>query len=160
MISMEEIYHTHAQTVYRYLLSLTHDADLSEELTQETFYQAVKGIARFDGRCKVSTWLCAIAKNVCYSYRRKHPDCEEWETSGISSASPETEVLTNLSQLELFRKLHHLNETMREVMYLRLFGNLSFREIGEILSKGENWARVTFYRGKEKLKKELKSDGE
>lgn len=68
---MDEIYRAHSQTVYRYLLSLTHDADVSEELTQETFYQAVKSIRRFDGSCKITTWLCAIAKNLFAAYRRK-----------------------------------------------------------------------------------------
>ncbi|MEA4815059.1 MAG: sigma factor [Oscillospiraceae bacterium] len=69
MLSMDEVYRTHAQTVYRYLLSLTRDAALAEELTQETFYQAVRSAERFDGSCKVSTWLCAIAKNVLSSER-------------------------------------------------------------------------------------------
>ena len=73
MQSMEEIYRQHAQTVYRYLCSLTGDEDLSEELTQETFAQAVSSIGRFDGSCKVSTWLCAIAKNPLMAYRRRHP---------------------------------------------------------------------------------------
>jgi RNA polymerase sigma-70 factor (ECF subfamily) len=160
MLSMEEIYRAHSQTVYRYLLSLTHKADLSEELTQETFYQAVKSVEHFDGSCKVSTWLCAIAKNLLQSYWRKHPVWDVLEETDASSESPESEVLAKASQVELLRKLHFFDEAVREVMYLRLFGNLSFREIGGILSKTENWARVTFYRGKEKLKKELESDGE
>ena len=160
MLSMDEIYRAHSQTVYRYLLSLTHDADLSEEVTQETFYQAVKSVEHFDGSCKVATWLCSIAKNMLQSYCRKHPVLDVLEETNVSSGSPEAEVLAKASEVGLLRKLHLLDEAMREVMYLRLYGNLSFREIGEILSKTENWARVTFYRGKEKLKKELESDGE
>ena len=73
MQSMDAVYKAHAQTVYRYLLSLTHDRHLSEELTQETFYQAVKCIDKYDGSCKISTWLCAIAKNQFFTYRKKHP---------------------------------------------------------------------------------------
>lgn len=157
-MTIEETYKAHSQTVYRYLLTLTHDADLSEELTQETFYQAIKSVNRFDNSCKVSTWLCAIAKNVLQTYRRKHPQTGELGEITANTSSAETDVLAKLSQVELLRKMHSLEDSTREVMYLRLFGNLSFAEIGDILDKSENWARVTFYRGKEKLKKELKKD--
>lgn len=52
--------------------------------------------------------------------------------------------------------MHDFDSDTKELMYLRIFGELSFREIGDIMSKTENWARVTFYRSKEKLKKEIK----
>ena len=158
MLSMEETYRAHSKTVYRYLLSLTHNAELSEELTQETFYQAVRSAARYDGSCKVTTWLCAIAKNVLLSYRRKHRPAQLPETAEGGAASPEAEALAEAGRVELIKKLRRLEGEMREVMYLRLFGDLSFREIGDIFSKTENWARVTFYRGREKLKKELEAD--
>ena len=157
MQSMDEIYKAHAQTVYRYLLSLTHDQFISEELTQETFYQAIKSAERFDENCKISTWLCAIAKNVLSGYRRKHPEQSELSEDAALSSSPEAAAVESASQVELLRRLHLLEGDMREVMYLRLFGSLSFREIGDIMSKTENWARVTYYRGKEKLKKELET---
>lgn len=159
MLSIEDVYRENSRKVYRYLLSLTHDAGLSEELTQETFYQAVKSIERFDGSCKVSTWLCAIAKNLLLSERRKHPKTEELSESVAASTSPEDETLAKGGRVELLRKLHLLDGEKREVMYLRLLGNLSFHEIGEVLGRTENWARVTYYRGKEKLKKELEFDG-
>lgn len=158
MQSMEGIYQKYAQTVYKYLLSKTYDEDLAEELTQETFYQAIKSIDRFDESCKISTWLCAIAKNQLFAYRRKHPEMktlEELEQTGLSGSSAEQDVLEELERVELLRQLHQCQEPFREVMYLRIFGNLSFKEIGEIMEKTENWARVTFYRGKEKLKKGL-----
>ena len=159
MLSMEETFKAHSQTVYRYLLSITHDADLSEELTQETFYQAIKSAERFDGSCKVSTWLCSIAKNVLLSYRRKHTPTQSIEETFVMVDSPEEETLSSVGRVALIKKLQTLDGEMREVMYLRLFGDLSFREIGDILSRTENWARVTYYRGKEKLKKELEADG-
>lgn len=155
MLSMEEIYRAHSQTVYRYLLSLTRDSDISEDLTQETFYQAIKSAERFDGSCKVSTWLCAIAKNCLLSYRRRHPSSEPLDDESGTDSSPEEDMLDKESRLELLRALRGLNEEMREVMYLRLLGDLSFSEIGDILSRTENWARVTYYRGKEKLKREI-----
>ena len=153
--SMEEIYQQYAQTVYRYLLSLTRDTDLAEELTQETFYQAIRSIDRFDGNCKLSTWLCAIAKRVLLTWRRKHPAQEELGESAGLTSSAETEVLQQQNQMELIRQIHNLPEPGREVMYLRVFGGLSFAEIGEVHGKSENWARVTYYRMKEKLRKEV-----
>lgn len=155
---MEEIYREHSQTVYRYLLSLTRNADTAEELTQETFYQAVKSVRKFDGSCKTTTWLCAIAKNVFLSYCRKHPPADILEEHTASSPSPENEILSNIGHLELMKMMHSLSGEVREVMYLRLLGGLSFREIGDIMSRTENWARVNYYRGKEKIKKELEAD--
>ena len=158
MESMEELYQTYAQTVYRFLLGLTRDGDLAEELTQETFYQAIRTSHRFDGSCAVSTWLCAIAKRVLLTHRRKHPPMADVEAQEMPTDSAESAVLEELDRLALLRRLHALAEPYRETMYLRIFGGLSFREIGEILGTTENWARVTFYRGKEKLRKEVEHD--
>ncbi len=155
MQSMEEIYQQHAQTVYRFLMTHTRDADLAEELTQETFYQAIRSSDRFDESCKVSTWLCAIAKRVLFTYRRKHPVTEELEEQTMSVPSAESEAVETVSRMELIRLVHDLPEPAREVVYLRAFGGLSFAEIGEVQGKTENWARVTFYRAKEKLKGRL-----
>ena len=158
MQSMDEIYRQHAQTVYRYLLGLTRDADLAEELTQETFYQAIRTSDRFDGSCRVSTWLCAIARNVLKTHRRKHPPQEDVDDQILPTASAEDETLDRQGHLALLQQIHALPEPGREVLYLRLFGGLSFREIGSVLGKTENWARVTFYRAKEHLRKEVERD--
>ena len=156
MLSMDELYRAHANMIYRYLLALSGDVHTAEELTQETFYQAVRCIDRYDGSCKETTWLCAIAKNLYQAWQRKHwRETEVLEDSLPSDKTPESDVLHRLEYLELLQQIHTLEEPVREVLYLRLFGQLSFREIGEVLHKSENWARVTFYRGKEKLKKEL-----
>ncbi len=155
---MEEIYKRHAQTVYRYLLTLTRDAELAEELTQETFYQAIRSSERFDGSCAVSTWLCAIAKNALRTYRRKHPAAEDVDEQTLTIPSAEADAVSEAGRMELLKKLHALREPYREVLYLRAFGGLSFREIGEVQGKTENWARVTFYRGKELLRKEVDED--
>ena len=128
MQSMEEIYQQHAQAVYRYLCSLTGDEDLSEELTQETFAQAVSSIGRFDGSCKVSTWLCAIAKNQLMAYRRRHPlqdSLDELAESGIephsgTAPSPEEETLATERKKRLYAAIHESPEPAREVLYLRL----------------------------------------
>lgn len=153
--SMDEIYQAYAKTVYKFLLSKTHDENLAEELTQETFYQAIKSIDRFDGKSKLSTWLCAIAKNQWLVYQRKHPIEESIDNAEISSTCVESEVFSAERRVELMKKLHLCPEPLREILYLRIFGSLSFREIGEIMGKTENWARVNFYRAKERLKKEI-----
>lgn len=160
----EEIYSRYANTVYKYLLSLTRDADAAEELTQETFFRAIKASDRFDYSSKVSTWLCAIAKRAHLEYLRKHdPARYAGDPADLGDAltteSAEHIAVKNEERLIIMKRLHAMPEPSREVMYLRLAGDLSFREIGEILGKTENWARVTFYRGKERLRKETEEDG-
>lgn len=155
---MEEIYQHYAKTVYHFLLARTANDDLAEELTQETFYQAIRSIDRYDKSCKLSTWLCSIAKNVLLTYRRKHPDTEDLEgleTQTLQEDSAESAVIGRLSNIDLLKMLHGLAEPYREVIYLRALGGLSFKEIGEVYGKSENWARVTFYRAKEKLRKDV-----
>lgn len=158
MESMEQLYENYAQTVYRYLYSLTQNADLSEELTQETFYQAMKTIHRFRGECKLSVWLCQIAKRTWYrelnkNKRKPSVSLDELEIPIPASRDPEKDVLRNEDKLAMFRTLHQLDAKTKEVMYLRLSGELSFAEIGDIVGQSENWARVTFYRGKQKMAK-------
>lgn len=161
MQSMDEIYQEYARMVYKYLLSRTHREDLAEELTQETFYQALRSIDRFDESCRISTWLCAIAKNQYRMYCRKHPFSEEnLKEEDVVLESAELEAIASIQHMDLLKKLHLCPEPFREILYLRIFGNLSFKEIGEIMGKTENWARVTFYRGKEKLRKGLMDDEE
>ena len=154
MQDMAEVYQKYARTVYRYLLSLTHDDSIAEELTQETFYQAIRTSNRYDESCKLTTWLCGIARNTFLTYLRKHPVMEDIEEQTVETGSAEADVLRSEDRVELFRILHLLEDPFREVMYLRVFGELSFKEIGEVLGKKENWARVTFYRGREKLKEQ------
>lgn len=154
MDDMDAIYRSHAQTVYKFLRAQCRDPDLAEELTQETFYQAVRSIDRFDGTCKLSVWLCQIAKHLWYQHLRKH----QRETAALETAlertasSAEEGVLEQEGWITLLRQIHNLPQLSREVVYLRAFGGLSFREIGDVLGKTESWARVTFYRSKEKLR--------
>ncbi len=153
---LTRIYEENAMAVYKYLLCLTNNSDISEELTQETFYQATKSIGTFRGECKISVWLCTIAKRLWYREleKKKHRidvPIEDMEGSLFSTQDIEENYLLNVEKVELFRLLHNLDDQTREVMYLRLTGELSFGEIGEILGNTENWARVTFYRGKQKL---------
>ena len=155
MDSMEQIYLEHAKTVYGFLLTRTGNPELAEELTQETFYQAVKHVDRYEGKSSVSTWLCGIAKNLWYGYLKKQKNQTSLsEAEEIPVDSAETELFRGWENLQVLRMIHRLEDPMREVIYLRLIGNLSFAQIGEIMERNENWARVTYYRGKEKVMKE------
>ena len=155
MQDIGEMYEEYFKTVYKYLFCLTHNEDISEELTQETFYKAVSKINTYRGECKISVWLCQIAKNLWYDQCRKNKkliDIDKEKNLDEIIISAEEEVLQNDEKIILYKKMQNLDEKTREVMYLRITGELSFKEIGEILNKTENWARVTFYRGKNKLK--------
>lgn len=152
---MEELYRENAALVYHFLLSKCGDSDLAEELTQETFLQAIKSIDSYNGGCKMSVWLCQIAKHLLYQHwaRRKEnsplPE-DDWMPAGEPGV--ERQVLAREELLEVLGRLHRLPVNLREVVYLRISGDLSFREIGRIMGKSENWARVNFFRAKEILK--------
>ena len=155
---LDLIYRQHAQTVYRFLLAKTGSPDLAEELTQETFFQAVGSIGRYDGSCKISTWLCAIAKNVLYTHLRKQKQAPAAldEIPEPSTGSAEESVFGAMDQELLLAAIHRLSEPGREILHLRLLGGLSFRQIGAILGQTETWARVNYYRAKQTLVKEWK----
>lgn len=155
MLSMDAVYRDYSDMIYRYLLAQTGNEQLAEELTQETFYQAVRSADKYDYSCKVTSWLCGIAKNKLREYWRRHPSTEELTEEAAALDSPETQVLAQAGRLEIMKAIHRLPEPGREVVHLRLFSDLSFREIGEVFDRTEDWARVTYYRGKLALRKEL-----
>lgn len=161
MQNIEEIYKKHSNTVYKYLFCLTGNEDTSEDLTQETFAIAVKEIHKFKGDCKVSVWLCQIAKHLWYKElkkkSRKDISMEDISEEILSVETTEDVIISNEEKLKLFKDMQILDEKTREVMYLRMIGNLNYIEIGEILGKTPNWARVTFYRGKQKIREANKN---
>lgn len=158
-VDMDSAYQEYAGLVYRFLYSYTHDAEWSQELMQETFLRAVASITRYDGSCKLSTWLCQIAKHILYQELRKKKHIEAVELTDYlpdnHAPSGETEVIRQECKAEFYRAIHHLPEPEREVVLYRITGELSFREIGEILGRSENWSRTVFYRAKQKIRKEL-----
>lgn len=153
---MDAAYREYAVMVYKFLLSLCYEEELAEELTQETFYQAVRSVDRYDGSCKVSTWLCQIAKHLWYREmeRRKRKGTSELTADMESLEKPVEEQLTlKEEKMELFRKVHVLDEISKGIVLLRVTGAFSFKEIAELFEKNENWARVTYYRAKQKILK-------
>lgn len=124
---------------------------------QETFYQAVKSADRYDGSCSVSTWLCQIGKHMWLRELRKqkHISDAQLDENIISTAkTPEEQCIGRMTVMETMKRIHELPELEKEVVLLRATGSLSFREIGDIIGKSETWARVTFFRAKQKLKED------
>jgi len=158
-IDMDSAYQEYASLIYRFLYSYTHDVEWSQELMQETFLRAIGSISRYNGSCKLSVWLCQIAKHVLYQELRKKKHVKMVELTDYlpdsSILDGEASVLNQENKIEFYQAIHHLNELEREVVLYRITGELSFREIGEILGKSENWSRTVFYRAKQKMKKEL-----
>ena len=156
MQNIEEIYKENFEVVRKYLFCLTHSNDIAEELTQKTFYMAVKKIDTFKGKCKISVWLCQIAKNLWYNELRKNKktetinEQEEFEVLPLNTV--EEIVISNENKVNFYKKIQQLDAPMKDVIYLRITGELSFKEIASVLNKTENWARVMFYRAKQKLK--------
>ena len=158
-VDMEAVYQEYAQLVYRFLYSHTHDADWSQELMQETFLRAVDSVSHYDGSCKLSVWLCQIAKHILWQElrRKKRVDLVGLpeELPDTSNTDGETSVIHKESTQALYHAIHLLPEMEKEVVLYRMTGDLSFRQIGEILGKSENWSRTVFYRAKQKIRKEL-----
>ena len=155
---MGQIYRDCVRIVYGYLLSFTHDADLAEELTQETFYRATYSLNSYDESCKVSTWLCQIAKHVWYqelAHIKKRSYEQLTEEIASTATSPEDRAIYSSEKVALYKAINSLGKQMREVIHLRLTGELSFSEIGEVLGKSEVWARTTFYRAKQRIMEAL-----
>ena len=155
MTDFDRAYRENAEIVYRYVFSLTRNADLAEEVTQQTFYEALRHPGNYRGDAALSTYLCGIAgnlmkKELARRAKENHVPIEDMaDLPGDGSA--EDAARGSLNRQDLFRRIHALPERTREVVYLRLSGELPFSEIGAILGESETWARVTFYRAKQKL---------
>ena len=159
-MNIEELYRTYFDIVYRYIRSISQDGALAEEVTQETFFKALKKADQFRGDCDVRVWLCQIAKNTLYDHLKKQKKqlLGDEKLEKIESAGGELleEKLAQRSQaMEIHKVLHRLSEPYKEVFSLRTFGELTFREIGMLFGKSENWARVTYYRARVKIREEL-----
>ena len=153
----EEIYNRYFKDVYRYMLSLSKNESIAEEITQETFYKALNSIDTFNGSCKIYVWLCQIAKNTYLSWIKKEkrfdPDaCPDEKTSG---GGFEQRLFDQESLFEIHKCLHALEEPYKEVFSLRMFGELSFAQIASLFGKTESWARVTYHRARLKIKEDL-----
>ena len=155
-MDLERLCEEYYRMIYGYLMTLTGgEVWLAEDLTQETFLRAIKNINRFKGRSKISTWLCQIAKYSFYQYLSKKDRVKEVDFEDAGDIPDEMlleEAYIREEENErLYRSIAGLDPDTRKVLLLRIKGELSFREIGELLERSDNWARVTFFRGKQRL---------
>lgn len=157
---MEELYRENSRIVYYFLFSRCKDALLAEDLMQETFVKAMESSDRYDGSCKVTTWLCQIAKHLLYQHwaKAKHEHPQELDEGIVSEENTESQVIWRIELADVWEKLLTLPEQTRRVMTARVLGDLPFKEIGQMMGKSENWARVTYFRGKQALLKEVDTD--
>lgn len=152
-MDMEKLYHAYYMDVYSFAMTMVKNPEMSEEITQETFYRAMK--SRFLGKSSELTWLCSIAKNLCIDALRKDKKTGEIQEEIDSGINVEQMLVDKTSTFAIHQALHVLEEPYKEVFTLRIFGELSYAEIGKIFSKTENWARVTYHRAKLKLQERL-----
>lgn len=148
-----KIYIEYFSDVYKYALSLCRNETIAEEVTQETFFKAMRYINKFNGDCKLYVWLCQIAKNTYFSFAKKQHRFtanEEWECQEFSD-DLECSFVNKETSRQLYMVLHALREPYKEVFTLRVFGELPFSQIGELLGKTDSWARLIFYRAKKQL---------
>ena len=158
MLNIQEVYEKYFTVVYRYLLSLSHNTHIAEDLTQEAFFKALKKLDEFRGECDLRVWLCQISKNTYYDYLKKNrkyaPESEEETEEPFAD-----DLVENFSDketaLQVHKVLHRLAEPYKEVFTLRVFGELGFGDISSLFGKSESWARVTYHRACKKIREEL-----
>jgi RNA polymerase sigma factor (sigma-70 family) len=163
MREFQEIYETYNQHIFRYLLKITDcNRDLAEELTQETFFQVYLSLPRYRGESGMLTWICSIAKHVCYKHYKKNPrtvslDINAPQILEIASLKPQPLEVVEQREISAFiiEKIMRMKQKYRDVLIYRLFFELSYQEIGELMRVKENSAKVLFFRAKEQVRKEV-----
>ena len=162
-MDFDELYRTYFSDVYQYIRKLSGSEHMAEEITEETFYKALRKIESFRGDCDIRVWLCQIAKNSYYSHLRKHSRQISLEDVVLQdTADPEAvvdEAITSHDEAGRIRVLlHTLSEPYKEVFMWRVFAELSFKEIGQLYGKSDNWACVTYHRARNMLKERLEEN--
>lgn len=158
MTNFEQVYSEYYNTVFQYVLTLCKDEVWAEEITQDAFFKALKNIDGFRGECKLSVWLCQIAKNTFYTEtKKKRRETTDFPIEIIPTHDTvEQDIFDREEALKIHKLLHTLDEPYKEVFWMRIFGELPFKEIGAIFGKTESWARVTYHRAKMKIKEDVK----
>ena len=159
-MDFEKIYRDYFSYIYKFVFKLSGSSEIAEEITSETFLKALKSVNDFRGDCSVSSWLCQIAKNCFYSYARKNKikiyfDDDTTAEAADQGQSAEDECISR-SEAERAREyLHELSEPYKEVFMWRYYGEMGFRQIGELFRKDENWACVTYYRARKMIREKM-----
>lgn len=159
MEPIEKIYESYYKDVYRFVLALSRNDHVAEDITQETFMKAIKAVDHFKGNCDVRVWLCQIAKNLFYTYRKKQTRQVDNAEEVVAGEACQTDIVKDMVDKEQAIRIHHivhsLEEPYKEVFHLRVFGELPFKEIAAIFGKTESWARVTYHRARILIMKEM-----
>ena len=156
-MEFEQIYITYFRDVYLYVRRLSNSEHIAEEITSETFFKAMKSIDSFRGDCDIRVWLCQIAKNCYYSYIKKanRTECIDNVEIAEQGASFEERLFRHDTAMQIQKILHDVPEPYKEVFMWRVYAELSFKQIGQIFGKSENWACVTYHRARNKIKEKL-----
>ncbi|KZE51069.1 RNA polymerase sigma factor [Rossellomorea marisflavi] len=159
MTEFEKIYDQHFREVHAFILSMSRNEKLAEEITQETFFKALKAIDGFKGQCKMNVWLCQIAKNTYFTHLSKQKRLVPEEAVESSGDAVMEQLMENREEaMRVHKVLHSLQDPYKEVFTLRIFGELSFRDISGLFGKTESWARVTYHRARQKIQDRLKEE--
>ncbi len=163
-MEFDQIYSTYFKSVYLYAMQLSGNKHIAEEITSDTFYKAIHSIDKFRGDCDMRVWLCQIAKNTYYSYLKKNKKVLSMEETNLrdspSSDTPVDVLISNLEKAQIIRKiLHDIPDPYKEVFMWRVFGELSFKEIGNLYDKTNNWACVTYHRARRIIQSRLEELG-
>lgn len=157
MTEFETIYRCYFSDVELYLRAVCHDEHLAEELTEQVFFQALKALPEFRGDCDIRTWLCAMARNRYLSHLRKAKPMEDISELQIPDPKQavEEQVADKQQAMTIHRILHEMPEPYKEVFSLRVFGQLSFEDIGGLFGRTANWACVTYHRARQKIRDKM-----
>lgn len=156
----EKIYSTYFNDVFRYIRRLSNNEHIAEEITADTFFKALRSIDSFRGECDIRVWLCTIARNCYFSYLKKQGRLENMEDVDAlnvpgTAESIEEQLVRREDAMRIQRVLHEIPEPYKEVFMWRVYAELSFKQIGQIFNKSENWACVTYHRAKSKIRERL-----
>lgn len=158
-MDFDKLYNAYYMQVYSYVMTLVKNAHLAEEITQEVFFKALKSKKTYAHKASELTWLCAIAKNSCIDELRKQSRFQEYDDELPSESNIEQMIENENVTLQIHQILHHMEEPYKEVFQLRIFGELSFKNIGKIFGKTESWARVTYHRAKIRIQERMENHG-
>lgn len=159
-MEFEKIYQKYFNDVYRYICKLSNNEHIAEEITADTFFKAMSAIDSFRGDCDIRVWLCQIAKNCYLSYLKKNRHIEDIADTELQYiADPNENIEEQFAKqdeaAQIRKELHTISDPYKEVFMWRVFAELSFKQIGEIFNKSENWACVTYHRARTMIKNRL-----
>lgn len=155
-MDFEKLYHAYFMKIYSYVMTIVKNRELAEEITQEVFFKALKAEKNFEGKSGEFTWLCAIAKNAALDELKKRNRQAELNDDIIGETNLQHALENKDTALSIHMYLHSMDEPYKEVFQLRVFGELSFADIGKIFQKTESWARVTYHRARLKLQEKMR----